>query len=213
MVRVIKLCRLGIQAGLPVELTTHSHDEEHCAYHSISSLPNGFRNGRIPATANPLLMRLLIAWLFMAIPVFAESPVVSTHRELWGYELATAETAEISVVVSYKVPGVVNDTDTFYFKRFWSQVQKHADGTSSFNGPTLGGILKSRCGPIGGCSGAANVDPQDEGFSIDLDLRWDRKEQRGSLKRHFLVTWSELEKTVKDDEVEIHVAVQYAKQN
>ncbi len=70
--------------------------------------------------------------------------------------------------------------------------------------------MKSRCGPHSGCSGAANVDPTNAGLKVFLDLRWSGKKS-GKLKREFLVPWSELEKTVKDNDCEINVTVNYAK--
>ena len=75
-----------------------------------------------------------------------------------------------------------------------------------------GGTWSGKCrdGICGWCNGAANVQVQDAGPKVVLDLSWGGK-QTGHLKREFLVPWSELDKVVKDNEVEIHVTVRYRK--
>lgn len=119
--------------------------------------------------------------------------------------------ADFTVIVSYSVPGVIKDRDSFCFKKSWVEVRKDADG-SSLEGGTLSlmGIGKSRCGLHSWCSGAANVNPTNAGLKVILDLSWGGK-KTGKLKREFLVPWSELQKTVKDDDCEIHVNVSYSK--
>ena len=142
----------------------------------------------------------------------ATNPVVSSGWKIDGWtSTQKPEEADFTVSVAYSVPGVVKDRDTFFFKKAWVEVRKYADGSTSEDGTiSLTGLGKSRCGGGSGCSGAANVDPTSTGLKVFLDLRWSGKKS-GKLKREFLVPWSELEKTVKDDECEIHVTVSYRK--
>jgi hypothetical protein len=140
------------------------------------------------------------------------NPVVSSEWKMDGWtSTQKPEEADFSVSVAYSVPGVVKDRDTFLFKKEWVEVRKYADGSTSEDGTiSLTGLGKSRCGGGSGCSGAANVDPTDAGLRVILDLSWSGK-KTGKLKREFLVPWSELQKTVKDEECEIHVTVNYDK--
>ena len=140
------------------------------------------------------------------------NPVVSSEWKMdGGTSTQKPEEADFTVTVSYSVPYVVKDKDTFFFKKAWVEVRKYADGSTSEDGSiSLTGLGKSRCGGGSGCSGAANVDPTDTGLRVILDLSWSGK-KTGKLKREFLVPWSELEKTVKDEECEIHVNVTYSK--
>jgi len=124
------------------------------------------------------------------------------------------EEAEITVVVSYSVPGVIKDKDTYYFKQGWVEVLKYADGTSSEDRwEIFSSGIKTRC--FGNTSGISCYDTPDvqiknEGIKVTLNLSWSGK-KTGKLKREFLVPWSELQKTFKDDECEIHVTVSYSK--
>jgi hypothetical protein len=142
----------------------------------------------------------------------ATNPVVSSRWEVDGWtSTQKPEEADFAVTVSYTVPGVVKDSDTHYFKKFYSEVKEYADGTTLQSACGSGsGLGKSRCGGGSGCIGAANVDPTNDGLKVFLDLRWSGKKS-GKLKREFLVPWSELEKSVKDDDCEIHVTVNYSK--
>ncbi len=142
----------------------------------------------------------------------ATNPVVSSRWEVDGWtSTEKTEEADFTVTVSYSVPGVVKDSDTYHFKKFWSEVKEHADGTIQ-QSAVCGGMMtmKSRCGPHSGCSGAANVEPSNDGLKVILDLRWSGKKS-GKLRREILVPWSDLEKTIKDNDCEIHVTVNYAK--
>jgi hypothetical protein len=138
--------------------------------------------------------------------------VVSSRWEVDGWTgTGNPEEADFAVTVSYAVPGVVQDSDTHYFKKFCSEVKEYADGTTLQSACGSGtGLGKSRCGGESGCSGSANVNPSDAGLKVDLDLHWSDK-KTGKLKREFLVPWSELEKTIKDNDCEIHVTVNYSK--
>ena len=140
------------------------------------------------------------------------NPVVSSEWKMDGWtSTQKPEEADFTVIVSYSVPGVVKDRDTFFFKKAWVEVRKYADGSTSEDGTISStGLGKSRCGGGSGCSGAANVDTTDEGLRIFLHLHWSGK-KTGKLKREFLLPWSELQKTVQDDECEIHVTVNYDK--
>ncbi len=158
-------------------------------------------------------MRVLLVSLLLAASAFAECPVVSTRWVADGFKSSgNKEDADFTVVITYNVPEVVKDSDTFAFKRSWVEVREHADGSSS-TGPERGGSIgigKCRDVPSGWCNGAANVNVGDAGPTVILNLSWGGK-RTGHLKREFLVPWSELEKTVKDKEVEIHVTVSYRK--
>ena len=140
------------------------------------------------------------------------NPVVSSEWKMDGWtSTQKPEEADFSVSVAYSVPGVVKDRDTFLFKKAWVEVRKYADGSTSEDGTiSLTGLGKSRCGGGSGCSGAANVDPTDAGLRVILDLSWSGK-KTGKLKREFLVPWSELQKTVKDEECETNVTISYSK--
>jgi hypothetical protein len=140
------------------------------------------------------------------------NPVLSSEWKMDGWTITQKpEEADLTVSVAYSIPGVVKDRDTFFFKKAWVEVRKYADGSISEDGTiSLTGLGKSRCGGGSGCSGAANVDPTDAGLKVILDLSWSGK-KTGKLKREFLVPWSELQKTFKDDECEIHVTVSYSK--
>jgi len=140
------------------------------------------------------------------------NPVVSSRWEVDGWtNTQKPEEADFAVTVSYAVPRVVKDSDTHYFKKFCSEVKEYADGTTQQSACGSGtGVGKSRCGGGSGCSGAANVDPSDAGLKVILDLHWSGK-KTGKLKREFLVPWSQLEKSVKDNDCEIHVSVNYSK--
>jgi hypothetical protein len=121
------------------------------------------------------------------------------------------EEAEMTVVVSYSVPGVLKDKDTYYFKQAWVEVLKHADGTSSEDRRGISSGIKIRC--FGNTSGISCYDTPDvqiknEGTKVTLNLSWSGK-KTGKLKREFLVPCSELQKTVKDEECEINVTVSY----
>ena len=155
-------------------------------------------------------IRLLFAFLLIATSTLADSSVVSSRLEARGFTSAKPEDADFTVVVTYKVPSVVDDIDTYYFKRFWSEVTRYADGGMSEMRAGSSWSGKSRDGIAGWCSGVANVQVQDAGPNVVLDLSWGGK-QSGHLKREFLVPWSELDKTVKDDEAEVHVVVRYRK--
>ncbi len=157
-----------------------------------------------------MLARSLSILLLLAVPALADSPVVSSRMEPRGFTSAQPVEADFTVVVTYKVPGVVEDSDTYSFKRFWSEVTEYADGSMSEAVAGWGSSGKCRCGFSGGCNGCANVRVKDAGPEVTLDLSWDGK-QSGHLKREFLVPWSELDKTIKDTEVEIHVTVRYRK--
>ncbi len=134
----------------------------------------------------------------VATAVLADSPVVSSGLKAHGFELSTPEAADFTVVVTYKIPGVVQDSDTYRFKQFWSKVTRYADGTESEM--VAGGSWSGKCrdGLSGWCNGSANVQVKDTGPNVILDLSWGGK-QSGHLKREFLVPWSELDKTVKDN--------------
>jgi hypothetical protein len=131
----------------------------------------------------------------------ATNPVGSSEWKIDGWtSTQKPEEADFTVSVAYSVPGVVKDRDTFFFEKAWVEVRKYADGSTSEDGTiSLTGLGKSRCGGGSGCSGAANVDPTDAGLRVILDLSWSGK-KTGKLKREFLVPWSELQKTVKDEE-------------
>ena len=123
------------------------------------------------------------------------------------------EEAEITVVVSYSVLGVLKDRDIYYFKREWVEVLKYVDGTSSEDRWENSSGIKTRCfGNRSGveCNETPDVQINNEGTKVTLNLSWSGK-KTGKLKREFLVPWSELEKTVKDEECEIHVNVTYRK--
>ena len=141
------------------------------------------------------------------------NPVVSSEWKMDGWtSTQKPEESDFTVTVAYSVPNVVKDKDTFFFKKAWVEVRKYADGSTSEDGSiSLTGLGKSRCGGDGsGCSGAANVDPTDTGLRVILDLSWSGK-KTGELKREFLVPWTDLEMTVKDEECEIHLNVTYRK--
>lgn len=149
-----------------------------------------------------------LAFVFWAASALAESPVISSRWEARGFISAKPEEADFTVVVTYKVPGVIEDSDTYSFKRFWSEVTHYADG--SMSEMCAGGSWSGKCrdGVSSWCNGVANVEVKDAGPNVILDLSWGGK-QSGHLKREFLVPWSELDRTTKDEDVEIHVTVRY----
>lgn len=155
-----------------------------------------------------MLARSILIYLLLSASARAEGPAISSKLEARGFTSAQPQEADFTVVVTYKVPGVVEDSDTYSFKRFWSKVTHYADGTISEMCPGGSFSGKSRDGMFGWCSGVANVQIKDGGPNVILDLSWGGK-QSGHLKREFLVPWTELDTTLKDKEVEIHVAVRY----
>jgi hypothetical protein len=154
--------------------------------------------------------RLLISSVLLATSAFADSAVVSSGLEARGFTSAKSENADFTVTVAYKIPGVIADSDTYSFKRYWSKVTHYADGTMSAMRPGSSWSGKCRDGVSVWCNGAANVQVEDTGPKVILDLSWGGK-QSGHLKREFSVPWSELDKTIKGKEVEIHVNVRYHK--
>jgi hypothetical protein len=141
------------------------------------------------------------------------NPVVSSEWKMDGWESTQKpEEAYFTVVVSYSVFELIKDSDTHYFKKAWANVQKFSDGsTLKTGGSGYGsGTFRIREGGDIVCNGSANVHPSNEGLKVILYLNWGGKKS-GELKREFLVPWSELEKTVKDEECEIHVNVTYRK--
>lgn len=142
------------------------------------------------------------------------NPVISTHWEKTDFWSGARkpEEAEMIIVVSYSVPGG-HDRDTHFLRPTWQQVRTYADGTSivEVSAPYLS-PLKTRCsfGNSSGVylSGNPDVHPRKEGIRVHFNLRWSGK-KTGEFKRDFLVPWSELEKTFKDDESEVKITVSY----
>ena len=152
-----------------------------------------------------------IVWFLAATSAWADSPVIRTHWESFGYEPAKPEEAEFSVTVFYNVRGVIKDSDTFYFKQHWTEVRELAGETSIAKRPPVASSGRSRESFAGEwCNGCANVQPQANGLNIDLDLAWGG-EHSGQLKREFRMRWSELEKTVADKRARIHTVVRWRK--
>jgi len=157
---------------------------------------------------------LLFACLLVLVAC-AHSPVVYTHCESGGFTSAKADDADLTIVVSYTVPGVLKDTDTYYFKRSWSKVTEYADGSSTIetdSGEAQEYGEKYLDFPWGTFSDLSGVTLEDAGPTVDLNLYWDGNHP-GHLERKFLIRWSELEKTVKDEHVEIHVTLSYSKRS
>jgi len=157
-------------------------------------------------------MRIFLAYIFILVSVLAEDPVVSTRWIAKGFTYAEEKDADLTVFVTYAVPGIITETETFPFKQFWAEIREYADGSESVQGRPFKSSLTFRDGQTGGMIGGANVDVSNEGIAVKLDLSWGG-DKSGNLNRKVFLKWSDTAKTIKDKKVEINITVKYSNKN
>ena len=156
-----------------------------------------------------MIVRTLGVWLLLLVSALAGTPSAPAPKEVRDLIFTEQKDADCTVVIHYEVPGVIRDTETYYFRRLVVEDLKGAPGEEVLTIINTEFQLKNRCGGgQGGCDGTANIALEDAGFEITLDLNW-TGQKTGSLSRKMLVPWSELEKTSTDLNSKIAVTVQW----